>query len=86
MLTFPEVDNWDEDVSVDAHMEESGPKPEDDDDIQDLPITFANGESDSDSDDPENYTDRESERHHYLRPEHQYREIMRLESALAIFN
>jgi hypothetical protein len=57
MLTFPDVDNWDEEVSVAAHMEESGREPEDDDDVQDLPITIADGESDSDSDDPENYPD-----------------------------
>jgi hypothetical protein len=57
MLTFPEIDNWDEEVPVDAQMEESGPDPEDDDEVQDLPITFADGESDSDSDDPENYPD-----------------------------
>jgi hypothetical protein len=70
MLTFPDVDNWDEEVSVDAQMEESGPEPEDDDEVQDLPITFADGESDLGSDDRENYTDRESERHRYLRLEH----------------
>jgi hypothetical protein len=86
MLTFPDVDNWDEEVSVDAQMEESGPEPEDDDEVQDLSITFAGGESDSDSDDPENYTDRKSERHRYLRLEHQCREIMRLGSAPAIFD
>jgi hypothetical protein len=56
MLTFPDVDNWDEEVSVDVQMEESGPDPEDDDEAQDFPITLADGESDSDSDGQENYT------------------------------
>jgi hypothetical protein len=49
-------------------------------------MTLADGESDSDSDDPENYTDRESERYRYLRLEHQYLEIMRLGSPPAIFD
>jgi hypothetical protein len=60
MLTFLDVDNWDEEVSVDAQIEESGPDPEDSDEVQGLPRTLADGESDSDSDDPENSTDRET--------------------------
>jgi hypothetical protein len=86
MLTLPKVDKWDGEVSVDAQMEESGPEPEDDDEVQDLPITLADGESDSYSGDPENYMDRESERHRYLSLEDQCREIMRLGSAPAIFD
>jgi hypothetical protein len=61
MLTFPDVDNCDEEVSMDAQMEESGPDPEDDNEVQDLLITLADRESDSDSDDPGNDMDREFE-------------------------
>jgi hypothetical protein len=43
MLAFRHVDDRDQEVSVDAQMEESGPDPEDGDEVQDLPITLADG-------------------------------------------
>jgi hypothetical protein len=35
MLIVPDVDNWDDEVSVDVQMDESGPEPEDNNEVQD---------------------------------------------------